>query len=114
MYSAYVKFPKHSSMDSRMIQMLRMPILAALTVFVVPSFPTGSAAATRALHCEDRSDCPKGWYCSIRPGHEKGRCVAIRSARRMTTIVCEDSQDCPPGRFCRVRPGHETGRCVSR
>ena len=54
---------------------LRIVVLAALTVFVVSSFPTtGSAIAPHSTHhvirCENSKDCPPGSHCSFKGAHK--------------------------------------------
>jgi hypothetical protein len=69
---------------------LRIVVLAALTVFVVSSFSTGSAVAQqheqRTRHaeitCENSKDCPVGDRCK-RPHHKKtGICVGASSSAK--------------------------------
>jgi hypothetical protein len=59
---------------------LRIVVLTALTVFVVSSFPTGSAAAAaHVIKCDDSKDCRVGSRCDFK----KGICVGIpRSAKK--------------------------------
>jgi hypothetical protein len=98
----------------RIIQTLSLRLLAfaALTLVVIPSFPTASSAAPRQLFCEDSSDCPSSSFCQVRIIHGKrvGHCVRLPTRR--ATLFCESSLDCPIGDFCSVRPGHKTGHCV--
>src|SRR5262249_12626642 len=71
---------------------LRIVVLAALTVFVVSSFSTGSAVAQLAheqrtrhaeITCENSKDCPVGDRCKFRPHHKKtGICVGASSSAK--------------------------------
>ncbi len=60
---------------------LRIVVLAALTVFVVPSFPTGSVAA-RVIHCENSKDCPSSKHCSFKHHHKTGVCVGEHTSAK--------------------------------
>jgi hypothetical protein len=64
---------------------LRFAVLALLTAFLIPSAPTGSAAATAAkkhhLFCENSKDCPESDFCRVKPGHKTGICVATKKKK---------------------------------
>ena len=58
-----------------MANSLRIVVLAALTVFVVSSFPTTGSAAPTVIHCENSEDCPTGSHCKLSHHKKTGVCV---------------------------------------
>jgi hypothetical protein len=65
-----------------MAHSLQIAVLAALTVFVVSSFPTTGSAmapmthrAVTVIHCENSEDCPSSSHCKVSPHKKTGICV---------------------------------------
>ncbi len=69
-------------MEEPRINPLRIVVLAALTIFVVASSPTGAVAKVPQIFCENSKDCPPGDRCKIthiHHGKKTGVCVGASS-----------------------------------
>jgi hypothetical protein len=92
---------------------LRMPVLAALTAFVVSSFPTGSVAEVAGNPCDTSKDCPSGFRCDHKDPKSAGVCVATPAERTVAEDPCDTSKDCPQGYRCKHKDPKSAGVCVA-
>jgi hypothetical protein len=90
---------------------MRMVVLAALTAFVVSSFPTGSPAEVAGNPCDTSKDCPQGFRCEQKDPKSSGVCVSTPSST-VAGSPCDSSKDCPSGFRCKHKDPKSPGVCV--